>query len=146
MKHLILILIGVISLLSGYVRAQGLRFFGNESRIAERSSWCVFDENNTLPEVRQLSISFKYDVQNYYSPGYIFYLKDAKGDRAYNLTYVHNIVEKPAASCSRRMGSKFSRPLLYLFRPFTAGGYQSRFVWILSPAGLISVSLMILRP
>lgn len=94
MKHLILILIGVISLLSGYVRAQGLRFFGNESRIAERSSWCVFDENNTLPGVRQLSISFEYDVQNYYSPGYIFYLKDAKGDRAYNLTYVHNIVEK----------------------------------------------------
>lgn len=92
MKYLLFTLVGVVSFLSGYVHAQGLRFFGNESRIADRSSWCVFDDANALPAARQLSVTFEYNVQNYLSPGYIFYLKDTKSDRAYNLTYVYDAV------------------------------------------------------
>lgn len=67
--------------------AQGLQFYGNEKRIAERSSLCVFYGKQAQSAVQHLSISFSYNAQNIESPGYIFYLKDADSDLAYNLTY-----------------------------------------------------------
>lgn len=76
------------------IHAQGLRFYGNEHRIAERSSLCVFQKEHALPACRQLFLSFEYNVQNIESPGYIFYLKDAESELAYNLTYVYNSQER----------------------------------------------------
>lgn len=90
MRCLLFIFFFVFSCLVGNGYAQGLRFYGNESRIAERSSFCVFDERHALPAARYLSISFEYKAQNYESPGYIFYLKDKETDWAYNLTYVYD--------------------------------------------------------
>ncbi len=71
--------------------SQGLQFYGNEKRIAERSSFCVFTEENT-PAITtdKFKISFEYAVQNIESPGYIFLLKDANGETAFNLTYVYD--------------------------------------------------------
>lgn len=74
--------------------AQGLRFYGNENRIAERSSLCVFQGDQALPAAKHLSISFEYNAQNIESPGYIFYLKDAESELAYNLTYVYTPQDK----------------------------------------------------
>lgn len=74
--------------------AQGLQFYGNEKRIAERSSLCVFSEEHAQPAVQHLSLSFSYNAQNVESPGYIFYLKDAESDLAYNLTYEYDFADK----------------------------------------------------
>lgn len=92
MRWLIVISFFVFWAFSLRSSAQGLRFLGNESRIAERSSFCVFHGSQALPETRDLLFSFVCSVENYASPGYIFYLKDAKSDLAYNLTYVYDIV------------------------------------------------------
>lgn len=70
--------------------SQGLHFYGNEKRIAERSSFCVFTDEH-LPAVHEkFTISFEYAAQNIESPGYIFYLKDTNGNEAFNLTYVYD--------------------------------------------------------
>lgn len=69
---------------------QGLRFYGNERRIAERSSFRVFDSSHTLSETDSFSLRFEYCANNLSSPGYVFYLKDAKSHIAYNLTYIYD--------------------------------------------------------
>ena len=86
-----LLLLLTLLCLPGQSPAQGLQFYGNEKRIAERSSLCVFSEGEAPSAVQRLSVSFSYNAQNVESPGYIFYLKDAESDIAYNLTYDYDI-------------------------------------------------------
>lgn len=69
--------------------AQGLQFYGNEKRISERSSFCVFTDKQIPAATGKFNISFEYAVQNIESPGYIFYLKNTDGEEAFNLTYVY---------------------------------------------------------
>ena len=70
--------------------SQGLQFYGNEKRISERSSFCVFTEKYLSVATGTFTISFEYAAQNTESPGYIFYLKNADGQEAFNLTYVYD--------------------------------------------------------
>lgn len=70
--------------------SQGLQFYGNEKRISERSSFCVFNDENVPAATSKFKISFEYAAQNIESPGYIFYLKDINGKEAFNLTYVYD--------------------------------------------------------
>lgn len=70
--------------------SQGLQFFGNEKRIADRSSFCVFTDKNIPAVTGKFNISFEYAAQNIESSGYIFYLKDVNGKDAFNLTYVYD--------------------------------------------------------
>lgn len=70
--------------------SQGLQFYGNEKRIADRSSFCVFTDKNIPAVTGKFNISFEYAAQNIESPGYIFYLKDFNGKDAFNLTYVYD--------------------------------------------------------
>ena len=70
--------------------SQGLQFYGNEKRISERSSFCVFTEEYLSVATGTFTISFEYAAQNTESPGYIFYLKNADGQEAFNLTYVYD--------------------------------------------------------
>ena len=70
--------------------SQGLQFYGNEKRISERSTFCVFTEEYLSVATGTFTISFEYAAQNTESPGYIFYLKNADGQEAFNLTYVYD--------------------------------------------------------
>lgn len=70
--------------------SQGLQFYGNEKRISDRSSFCVFTDENIPAVTGKYNISFEYAAQNIESSGYIFYLKDANGEKAFNLTYVYD--------------------------------------------------------
>lgn len=67
------------------VNAQGLRFFGNEKPIAERSSLVISDDRGK--SVGKMDISFDLRIDNPESPGYIFYLRDKNGDKAFSLMY-----------------------------------------------------------
>lgn len=69
---------------------QGLQFYGNEKRIAERSSFRVFDSSHSLTETESFSLRFEYCANNVSSPGYVLYLKDAQSPIAYNLTYMYD--------------------------------------------------------
>lgn len=68
---------------------QGLQFYGNEKRISERSSFCVYTDEYIPTATGKFSITFEYAAQNIESPGYIFYLKNTDGEEAFNLTYVY---------------------------------------------------------
>lgn len=96
MDKTVYLLLSLLTLFSfpGESLAQGLQFYGNEKRIAERSSLCVFSEGQAPSAVQRLSVSFTYNAQNVESPGYIFYLKDAESDIAYNLTYDYDIPQQ----------------------------------------------------
>lgn len=89
-KHLLYILLLLqLSICSkGY--SQGLQFYGNEKRIAERSSFRVFADECIPAPTGKFCISFECTINNIESPGYILYLKNAKGEEAYNLTYTYN--------------------------------------------------------
>lgn len=89
-KHLfyIILFLQLGTVIKGY--SQGLQFYGNEKRISERSSFSVFTDEHIPAATGKFSISFEYAIQNIESPGYIFYLKDANGEDAFNLTYVYN--------------------------------------------------------
>lgn len=71
------------------VYPQGLHFYGNEKRISERSSFCVYTDEYIPATTSQFCISFEYAAQNIESPGYIFYLKNTDGEEAFNMTYVY---------------------------------------------------------
>lgn len=75
--------------ISGKGYSQGLQFYGNEKRIAERSSYRVFTDEHIPAPTGRFDISFEYATNNAQSPGYILYLKNADGEDAFNLTYVH---------------------------------------------------------
>ena len=75
--------------ISGKGYSQGLQFYGNEKRIAERSSFRVFTDEHIPAPTGRFDISFEYATNNAQSPGYILYLKNADGEDAFNLTYVH---------------------------------------------------------
>lgn len=87
-KHYFCILFFLLLCMVSEGYSQGLQFYGNEKRISERSSFCVFTDENIPAATGKFKISFEYAVQNAESPGYIFYLKDANGKAAFNLTYV----------------------------------------------------------
>lgn len=72
------------------IYSQGLQFYGNEKRISERSSFCVYTDEYIPTAISKFSISFEYAAQNIESPGYIFYLKNSEGEEAFNLTYVYD--------------------------------------------------------
>lgn len=88
-KHHFYITIFLLLCLINKVYSQGLQFYGNEKRISERSSFCVFMDGHIPVATGTFSISFEYAAQNIESPGYIFYLKDVDGKEAFNLTYVY---------------------------------------------------------
>lgn len=77
----------ILSLLPCKIFSQGLQFYGNEKDFADRSSFRVFMEKQEPAQTHEFKISFEYAAQNIQSPGYIFYLKDKKGNYAYNLSY-----------------------------------------------------------
>lgn len=89
-KHHFYILFFLLLCITNEGYSQGLQFYGNEKRISERSSFCVFTEEYLPTATGTFTISFEYAAQNTESPGYIFYLKDAGGQEAFNLTYVYD--------------------------------------------------------
>lgn len=88
-KHLFYILFFLLSSIASKGYSQGLQFYGNERRISERSSFQVFTKKNIPAPTGKFSISFECALYNIESPGYIFYLKNADGEGAFNLTYVY---------------------------------------------------------
>ena len=88
-KHLLCILICLASGMVHKAYSQGLQFYGNEERIAERSSFQVFTKEYIPVAIGRFTISFEYAIHNDKSPGYILYLKNADGEEAFNLTYVY---------------------------------------------------------
>ena len=88
-KHLLCILICLASGMVHKAYSQGLQFYGNEKRIAERSSFQVFTKEYIPVAIGRFTISFEYAIHNDKSPGYILYLKNADGEEAFNLTYVY---------------------------------------------------------
>ena len=89
-KHNFYILLFLLLCITNEGYSQGLQFYGNEKRISERSSFSVFTDENVPAATGKFKISFEYASQNIESPGYIFYLKDANGKEAFNLTYVYD--------------------------------------------------------
>ncbi len=62
-------------------------FPGNERRFSERSSLRVLSQVRDIQPVDSMSVTFEYTPKNRNSPGYIFLLKNAVGEGAFNLTY-----------------------------------------------------------
>ena len=62
-------------------------FPGNERRFSERSSLRVLSQVRDIQPVDSMSVTFEYTPTNRNSPGYIFLLKNAVGEGAFNLTY-----------------------------------------------------------
>lgn len=79
----------VVSILSfnGLCSSGGLAFPGNERRFSERSSLRLFTNGTEPGPVDSLSVEFEYTPLNIKSLGYIFFLKNADGPEAFNLTY-----------------------------------------------------------
>lgn len=87
-RHFIILFSLLLCIINeGY--SQGLHFYGNEKRISERSSFCVFSDEYIPTAREKFTITFEYAAQNIESPGYILYLKDTNGNEAFNLTYVY---------------------------------------------------------
>lgn len=93
-KHLSYILLLLLLCISSKGYSQGLQFYGYEKRISERSSLRVFTDGNIPAPTGKFNISFEYATNNIDSPGYILYLKNADGEGAFNLTYVHEFGRK----------------------------------------------------
>lgn len=93
-KHLSYILLLLLLCISSKGYSQGLQFYGYEKRISERSSLRVFTDGNIPAPTGKFNISFEYATNNINSPGYILYLKNADGEGAFNLTYVHEFGRK----------------------------------------------------
>ena len=74
---------------------QGLQFYGNEKRISERSSFCVYTDEYIPTATGKFSITFEYAAQNIESPGYIFYLKNTDGEEALKSSTLNNIPITP---------------------------------------------------
>ncbi len=88
-KHLSYILLFLLFSIANEGYSQGLQFYGNEKRIAERSSFRVFTKEYIPAPTGKFSVSFEYAIHNIESPGYILFLKNADGEGAFNLTYVY---------------------------------------------------------
>lgn len=93
-KHFLYIFLLLQLSIAGKGYSQGLQFYGNEKRIAERSSFSVFTEEHIPASTGKFDISFEYSTNNIDSPGYILYLKNIDGEGAFNLTYVHEYGKK----------------------------------------------------
>ncbi len=68
-KHLLYVLVLLQLSIVGKGYSQGLRFYGNEKRIAERSSFRVFTDECIPASTGQFDISFEYATNNINSPG-----------------------------------------------------------------------------
>ena len=88
-KHHFYITFFLLLCIISKIYPQGLQFYGNEKRISERSSFCVYTDEYIPTATGKFSITFEYAAQNIESPGYIFYLKNTDGEEAFNLTYVY---------------------------------------------------------
>lgn len=79
----------IIFLLSsaGLCHAKGLLFPGKERRFADRSSYCVIKKDFVPKSVNILQLDFEYTPYNLDSPGYILFVKNAAGTKAFNMTY-----------------------------------------------------------
>lgn len=86
-KSLLSIILLVLSPMACFCRTGGLHFPGNESRFADRSSYCVLTPEHTPESVERMVLEFEYMPNNVKSPGYILFIKNARGDEAFNLTY-----------------------------------------------------------
>ena len=107
-KHHFYITFFLLLCIISKIYPQGLQFYGNEKRISERSSFCVYTDEYIPTATGKFSITFEYAAQNIESPGYIFYLKNTDGEEAFNLTYVYENSE--GTLCLHRMENRFITP------------------------------------
>lgn len=91
-------------------------FPGNERRFSERSSLRVLSQVRDIQPVDSMSVTFEYTPKNRNSPGYIFLLKNAVGEGAFNLTYAFQ--NGTGAISFAEDGKKSSpRPVFPLMKP-----------------------------
>jgi DNA-binding SARP family transcriptional activator len=83
----ICIVIGIISLPE--IQAQGLRFYGNEESIEQRTTYFVFNKGSIPAFNQYLDFSFELKIQDFSTFGYLLHIVDTQNNTAYSFTYTY---------------------------------------------------------